>query len=425
MSAPDASRGPQLRWIVFGLGAAAFWFAFFHRVSPSAIAGELARDFQVGGAALGALSATYFYVYAIMQLPTGVLVDTLGPRRVLAAGGLIGGAGALLFGAAESFAVAAAGRTLAGLGVSVAFVSMLKITANWFPERHFSTVAAVGNVIGLSGALAATVPLAWIVTVVPWRGVFAAIGMASIAVALLTWWIARDHAPNAPHAPSPAAASRAQWHHGMWAILCNRATWSAFWVSFGISGSYMCFIGLWAGPLLVTVYGYTPVAASQHTALMILGLAIASGIVGMASDRLRARRPFIIASAVIVLACWIAWFIGVPRAWTYALCTLTGFGVTGFTLCWAVAKEVNPHHHAGMAISLANCGGFLAAGVLQPLVGWVFDLGRAQGVAQAASFRPALAVLIAFAVVGLAGSLFIRETHCRNIWDSEIAPHRK
>ncbi|MGQ0523995.1 MAG: MFS transporter, partial [Betaproteobacteria bacterium] len=133
------SPARELRWAVFALGAAAFWLSFFHRVAPAAIAAELTASFEVTGAALGALAATYFYVYTVMQLPTGVLADTLGPRRVLTAGGLVAGVGSILFGSAESIAWAATGRTLAGLGVSVAFISLLKLNANWFDERRFAT----------------------------------------------------------------------------------------------------------------------------------------------------------------------------------------------------------------------------------------------------------------------------------------------
>ena len=141
------------RWIAVSLGASAFWIAFFHRVAPGTLAGELQSAFAVSGAALGALAATYFYVYAAMQLPTGVLVDTLGPRRVLTAGGLIAGVGAILFGIAGDIVAAAVGRALAGVGVSVAFVAALKLNAAWFDERRYATMAALTNVIGLSGAL--------------------------------------------------------------------------------------------------------------------------------------------------------------------------------------------------------------------------------------------------------------------------------
>ena len=93
LSVRELTQANQLRWVVFALGGAAFWLAFFHRVAPVAIADELTQAFQVNSTALGALAATYFYVYTIMQVPTGVLVDTLGPKRVSTIGGLVAGGG--------------------------------------------------------------------------------------------------------------------------------------------------------------------------------------------------------------------------------------------------------------------------------------------------------------------------------------------
>jgi len=404
---------PGIRGLVFALGAGAFFLSFFHRVAPGAIAGEVTQAFEVNSAALGALAATYFYVYTVMQLPTGVLVDTLGPRRVLAAGGLVAGTGSILFGTADTFAAAALGRTLAGLGVSVAFISLLKLSASWFDERHFATASGAAQVFGLTGAFLATAPLAWLVTFVSWRAVFVAIGGASLALAVVTFLFARD----APEGREMRATGERglRWYHGLTEVMRNRDTWPCFWVNFGISGSYMSFIGLWAVPFLVHVYGMTPVAASRHTSVMLVAFALSVAAVGVWSDRIRRRRPIIIGSAALYCAFWAAWALdAVPEDFTYIAFGLMGFVATGFTLSWACAKEVNRPRSAGMATGLANTGGFLAAGILQPLVGWVLDVTSAkQGMPD---FRAALAVLALFALCGLVAALFIRETRCRNIW---------
>jgi hypothetical protein len=105
---------------------------------------------------------------------------------------------------------------------------------------------------------------------------------------------------------------------------------------------------------------------------------------------------------------------GVPAGWTYALAVFMGVAVSGFSLSWACAKEVNAPEYAGMATSVANLGAFVAAGILQPLVGWVLDV-TASGPASG-NFTAALAVFGLFSAIGLAGALFIRETRCRNIW---------
>jgi sugar phosphate permease len=408
----------RLKWVVFGLGAAAFWLSFFHRVAPAAIALELTAAFAVGGAALGALAATYFYIYAVMQLPTGVLVDTLGPRRVLTVGCVCAGVGSMLFGTAGSIVEAAVGRTLVGLGVSVAFVALLKLNASWFDDRRFATASGFANVIGILGALMASAPLAWLITIVSWRTVFVAAGVASLALAVAIWTIVRDEPAVSPHPYRPAAPSTERWWHGLLEVLRTRATWPAFWVTFGMSGSYMSFIGLWAVPFLYQVYGISPIAASRHASVMIICAALSLAATGMLSDHLRLRRPLILGAGVLYLACWAAWWTGIPPGWTYAMAGIMGLTSTGFSLAWTCAKEVNRPRYAGMAIGFANTGGFLAAGILQPLVGWVLD--RSAGAAANATtlelFRPALLTLGIFAFIGLCGGWFIRETRCRNIW---------
>lgn len=417
--------GGNLRWVVFALAAGAFWLSFFHRVAPAAIVPELQGAFGIGGAMLGTLAATYYLIYTLMQVPTGVLNDTLGPRRVLTAGCLVAGVGSLMFAAAETVTAALIGRTLAGLGVSVAFVSMLKLNANWFHERRFATATGIGAMVGLTGALAAASPLAWVVTLVSWRTVFAAAGVASLLLAVTIWLVVKDH-PAGAFAVAPRSAGAqggVPWQEGLRQVARNRATWPCFWFGFGMSGSYMTFVGLWAVPYLMHAYGMSAVQATQHTSLMLVSLALSQAGIGALSDRMGRRRPLILASALVYLACWIAWLAGaaaIPGA-SYVVSAVMGFGVCGMTLSWACAKELNPPRYSGIAISLVNTSGFLAVGLLQPLVGWLLDRSAAGAAYSGAHYGPGLALLTAFAGIALAGALFIRETRCRNIW-SELHP---
>jgi MFS family permease len=409
----------RARWLVFALAASAFWLSFFHRVAPAAIADDLQRSFGIGGAMLGALAATYYVIYTVMQVPTGVLNDTVGPRRVLAAGCVVAGVGSLLFAAADSVAAAIAGRTLAGLGVSVAFVSMLKLAAEWFHENRFATIVGIGAMIGLTGALASATPLAWAVTLVSWRVVFAAAGIASLLLAVAIGLIVRDR-PGGSSAEQrvESPGDPVRWREGLGLVVRNPATWPCFWFGFGMSGSYMTFVGLWAVPYLVRGYGMSAIEATQHTSLMLVCLALSQGVIGALSDRLGRRRPLIVASALSYLACWAAWLGGAAAlpGVSYAVSAVMGLSVCGMTLSWACAKELNPSRYSGIAISLVNTSGFLAVGLLQPLVGWLIDRGAAGAAHSAANYTPGIVLLTAFAGISLAAALFIRETHCRNIW---------
>jgi MFS family permease len=122
------SQLPPLRlsWFVWGLGALFYLMGFFHRVAPAVMTAELMREFKIGAAALGNLSGYYFYSYVAMQIPTGIVVDTWGPRRLLCAGALVAGMGMLLFALAPNLAWAGIGRLLIGGSVAVAFYGNIK-----------------------------------------------------------------------------------------------------------------------------------------------------------------------------------------------------------------------------------------------------------------------------------------------------------
>jgi sugar phosphate permease len=408
------ARMRRLRWTTFVLVVLAYMLSFFHRMAPATIATDLQQTFAASGAVLGAIAATYFYIYTVMQIPTGVLVDTLGPRRILTLGGLIAGAGAILFGTASTISTLSTGRLLVGLGVSVTFIAMLKLHAAWFHDRHFGTFTGLSILLGNLGAVMAAAPLAWVLTGTSWRSVFIVVGLLSLALGILSWYLVRN-TPTEAGLPSMREldgheahpAHHGHWYDGLVKILRNRATWPAFWVNFGLSGSYFAFAGLWAVPYLTATYGITRTEATTHTSLLLAGFALGALTIGTLSDRLGRRRPVVLGFALLHLACWLPLLAGLQMSQGVLLLLffLMGLGASCFTLSWACVKEVNPHALSGMATSVANTGAFLGTGILQPVVGRSVDL--------TGSFTTGLLILFGFTVIGLAGAWRIRETYCR------------
>jgi sugar phosphate permease len=415
----------RLRWSAYAIVAGAYVLSFFHRVAPAAIAGDLAQAFHTSGVALGVLSATYFYVYTVMQIPTGVLVDRFGTRRIVTLGGMLAGAGSVVFGAAPTFAVATLGRTLVGLGVSVMFVALLKLVAEWFHEREFATMAGVTVFLGNMGAILSAAPLAWLVTVVSWRSVFLAAGLVSVILGALCWFFVHDRPQEvglaSPHEfPLATHRSTTPWQTGLIEVMRNPYSWPGFFANIGLAGTLLTFVGLWGVPYLVQAHGMTRTTATWHTSAMLMGFALGAMTVGFVSDRLRRRKPVLLALAAVYCASWLPWLLGtsMPTAASVLLCLAMGVAGSAFTLTLANAKEVNRRAHAGMAVSLVNTGVFLGAAILQPLVGWILDRATGGAGAHAAgpeAFRLAIGALAAAALVGLAGATFLRETNCHNI----------
>lgn len=418
---PASSR----RWVVLAVVAAAYVLSFFQRFAPAGVAQDLAAAFHTSAASLGVLAATYFYVYTVMQIPTGVLVDTLGPRRILLLGGLVGGAGSVVFALAPTLEIALIGRTLVGLGVSVTFIALLKIIALNFEESRFATLVGAGLLVGNLGSVLAGAPLSALAQASGWRGVFVGVGALSVVFGIACWVLVRDPAPagggGRPRFDRTAVLG------SLFAVLRNRDTWPAALVLTGVCGSFFTFGGLWAMPYLTQVHGLTRAQASASLSVYFLCFALGALFIGTLSDRLGRRKPAMIVTTHLYGLTWLVWLAGIPlEPWaSHAVFAVMGLTTASFTLCWACAKEVNPPLLSGMSTAVANMGGFLAAAILQPLVGaimdWHWQGTLADGVRRysAEDFRWGLALVAASAWFGAAWAWRIRETGCRNIWQAE------
>ena len=364
-----------------------------------------------------------------MQVPTGILVDTLGPRRILLLGGVVGGAGSLMFGMAPNIEMALIGRTLIGLGVSVTFIAMLKIIALWFEERRFATLVGLSMLIGNLGSVLAGAPLSWLAQTAGWRGVFIGLAGVSLLLGVACWLLVRDRPEHASAAgdspPHKVHFDRTVVFSNLLSVLKNRDTWPAVAVNFGVCGSFFAFAGLWATPFLTQVHGLTRDVAATHVSLYFAGFALGCVFIGTLSDRIGQRKPVLIVSSHLFALIWLVWLSGIslPLFASYALFVLMGLSTASFTLTWACAKEVNPPLLSGMSTSVTNMGGFLAAAILQPLVGWVMDRHWQGGLSSSGArlysaddFHAGLLLLAVAAAFGALASWRIRETGCRNVW---------
>ncbi|MFH1059657.1 MAG: MFS transporter [Pseudomonadota bacterium] len=416
-----ARQAGGYRWLVFALLALAYLLVYFHRTSPAVVAKDMMRDLGAGEALMGFLASAYFYPYAVMQLPAGLLADSWGPRRTITIFFVLAGAASIFFGLAESAATAVVARVLVGLGLSMLFVSTMKILTRWFRLGEFAFMTGILIAVGGLGVLVAAGPLAYLSKVLGWRGSFMAIGGVTLALAAAIWFLVRNAPEEMGFAPAEAlpaggAAPRLGLWRGVAMVLGSGRFWPlAIWYFF-TCGIFFSFVGLWGGPFLMDIYGMDKTAAGGVLNMAAVAMIAGSPALSWLSDRmLKSRKKVLILASVamVLLAlplCFYTSRMGVfgLYVWCFLLSLFSSAIVTvGFT----TAKELFPVAMAGTAVGLINLFPFLGGAVMQPLVGWLLQIqGKVDGRYTPEAYAQAFMIFLAASVVALVASLFLKET---------------
>jgi len=427
---PADPRVRRRRWIIYGVAASIYFFSYVHRVAPGAVAADLMRAFSITAATLGSLSAIYPYMFVLMALVAGSLVDTLGPRWTLTAGCLTMAVGAVVFGMAPVFAAAFTGRLLVGLGASVLLIAWLTLLADWFRPGEFAMVSGSTQVVGNVAALMAATPLALAVEAVGWRQTFVVIGGVTAILAVLAVLFVRDR-PEVMGLPplNPRAARATSLRDvllGIPMVAGNPRTWPPVLATSCVYASQIALLGLWGVPYLMQVYGFDRLRAANTVSFVAIGMIVGSPLVGWLSDRwLERRRLPYLASTAIHAACWLPLALpGLrpPPELLGPLFFLAGLSASGFVLVWACAREVNDPDRVGIVMGFVNLPIFLGFALTQWVMGVILDT-RWQGlVAQGVRVYPPTAYEAAFTLcLGVAIAAFVAatrvtETRCRNVW---------
>lgn len=417
-----------LSWLVWGLGALFYLSGFYQRVAPAVMTDHLMTDFGIGAAALGNLSAFYFYSYVAIQIPTGILVDHWGPRKLLTAGGFIAALGAFLFAAAPNILIANMGRLLIGGSVGVAWVALLRLSINWFPPQQYAMTNGLALLCGLVGAISAGVPLRILVEHFSWRPVMLVSAAVSLVIAACLWILVRD-APSERGYTNFVPSTNSNLYSpisllaGLAKVLSYKNTWLLSIAPSGVVGPVLAFSGLWGVPFLTTHYGLSPAKSAALTSALLVAWGVGGPVLGAFSDKIGLRKPlYAIGCSLSCVGWWVILFMPELPIWVLTLLVTTvGFASGAMILGFAFVKESVPTSLAGTASGVCNMGVMMGPMVLQPAMGWVLDRNwggiMEQGIRiyGLSAYRSAFALMLAWSILSAALICFATETHCRQM----------
>jgi MFS family permease len=401
--------------LVFGL---AYFLSYAMRAINAVIAPALSADLQLSNADLGLLSAAYFMGFGMMQLPIGVWLDRHGPRRTESALLLFGAVGAAIFACSHTLLGVWVGRALIGVGVSSCLMAAFKAFRVWYPAERQSQLGSWMLVIGTSGALSATVPVAMLLPLIGWRNIFFGVAGALLLAAWVLFSRLRDveQAMSAAHtkpvssttAADPAANTSASDEPGYAAIFSDPYFRRMALLGAVHQGGFMALQSLWAGPWMMTVLGMSIEQTSHVLFLFNLSLLIAYLGLSWWAPRYVAYGPrrglpalrvvaiglslsVLLQGLMVLLPYPQSWWLWVPFA---VVITVTTLGQTHVSLAFPTAL-------VGRANSAFNLTLFVGAFSLQWGIGLLLDWFVALGWRNADAMRMAFACYVLLQVFTL------------------------
>ena len=268
---------PALPWLIWISAGVLFGYGHLTRVAPAGMIDSLMRDFEVGAAALGNLSAMYWYAYAAVQIPGGILIDRYGPQRVMAVSAGICVVGGLLFAYAPSVELANVGRFLTGAGSAALYGGCIKLAHLWFPARRFSLFGGLTVLAGMIGGALGQAPLAALVEDAGWRPVMIWVAIAALPLGAVLFALRRAQPPRA----EPVADTKELWRL-LKRVAGSRQVWLATLFTNAIGVPAISFT-LWGVAYYMQVHGYPRPEAALFTSASLLGWAGGSVFVGWIS----------------------------------------------------------------------------------------------------------------------------------------------
>ncbi|MCH9644988.1 MAG: MFS transporter [Gammaproteobacteria bacterium] len=415
-------------WIVFISGLLFYGYNYLLRVYPNTMKNQLFTHYGITATGFGLLASFYYFAYAPMQLPAGVSVDKIGPRRSLIAACAVCLIGVFIFAATNSYSAAIFGRFLIGIGTAFAYVTALKLASVWLPRQYFATATGAVTAFGMLAGVFTEKFATYLVLSHGYQYTIRFPLYVGIVVLVLLFLFIKDK-PKKPINSSTEVDSTGESHALTYkqlraylkVIIKNKQMWLI-----GIIGAllYMpstVFCDLWGIPYLQQVYHLSAQQAASGISIMLLGWLLSSLTTGALSDILGNRKmPLVLASIFAAIFAIVIFYVpGIDTTLLYLLLFFFGVSCGPHPLTFTLSKENNKQNIAGTAVAFANfiimMGGFL----FQPIVGKLLDLGwhntLNHGIRSYTShdYTLALTILPVALVLSFILSLFIKETYRR------------
>lgn len=374
--AVNSSRSHLVQgWIIWAVASLFVFYQFLLQNSPSVMGESLMYAFHTDAAGIGFLSSSFFYTYLVLQIPSGLLVDWIGARRLLVYGPAACGAAAAVFGMTAYFSIAFVSRMFMGLVTAPAVACVLYLSIRYLPPRLFGLAAGLTEMMGMMGGMGEA-GLGLGIEHMGWRFMMfvcavLGLGLSCLMYVLIPASKAQDQANNANNTyVNYTLAQR------LFAVIKQPQAWVTGAIAGCVFTLVTAFAGLWCVPYLKALYGISNGQAGWGSAAVFLGVAIGAPVLGALGEQANRTRLFlfgVLMVAMTVLATIIYW---PPQHFSLMLISLfiAGFLAGVYIVPFSLISAYAPHYAQATAIGFMNMMLIIGGPILQPIIGHILEL---------------------------------------------------
>lgn len=357
-------------YFICGCAALFYIYQFVLRVSPSVMVDDIMLSFHLDAASFAFLSASAMYAYSLMQIPAGMFADKYGARACILLSIFCCSLGALCFSLAESYWLAFLSRILIGTGSACAFLCLSKVALSWFGIKWQARIFGFTMTAGTIGALNGSVPIAYLLELTSWQGVFICLSFFGFIIWAINYFFLKENISS-----EKTSCTSIDLHTILKTILKKPACWINAIAALGIYSCVSVIADLWGVAFCMQAFHISRAQAAQLTSLIYVGLCVGSIAIPFLSDTLLERKKFILLG-LSTIACGLAAFtFGVHTSLLVVSCLLfiVGFFAGTEMLCFTNACESVAPTMSGTVTGFVNCIVMLGGSILQNIVGVIMD----------------------------------------------------
>ncbi len=354
-------------YFAWGVAALFYCYQYVLRVLPANIEPELRSEFQLTAHEFGTIGSFTIYAYALMQIPVGILIDRLGIKKVILASVSLCALGAFVMSMAQDLAALQMSRVLIGIGSASAFMSALKIAADYLPVGRRGLLMGATLTIGTLGAiLTGTYLVNWI-AVTGWRSLTATLMSVGFGIVILGFLVVRLK-------PVSNRANPFSFRE-IWVVLKNRPVMTYAILAIGVYTPLSVLADLWGPAFLMQKYGLLKAEASLNTTLLFAGLSVGSLVLPSLCERYGILDFAIqVCSFGILILFGILLFGPVLPVWLLRTMLLAiGVFCGAEMMCFTGAVQSTSATNSGLTLGVVNTLNMFGGALLQHSIGYMLD----------------------------------------------------